>query len=80
VGYAGIILKAGRQVASDKINPVAGIRVHKKVGDAVSKGDVLWTIMSDETKHFDETRARLEESIIISDIQVDSLSLLGEKF
>lgn len=79
VGYAGIILEAGRQKSSDKINPVAGIRVHKKVGDAVSKGDVLWTIMSSETKHFEETTARLEKSIQISDIQTDVLALFGEK-
>lgn len=79
VGYAGIILEAGRQTSSDKINPVAGIRIHKKVGDKVSRGDVLWTITSNETTHFEETARRLEDSIRISDIETDPLSLLGEK-
>lgn len=79
IGYAGIILEAGRQKSSDKINPVAGIRVHKKVGDTVTKGDVLWTIMSHETTHFDEASERLKRSLRISDIQTDPISLFGEK-
>lgn len=79
VGYAGIILEAGRQTSSDKINPVAGIRIHKKVGDKVHRGDVLWTITSSETSRFEDTARRLEDSILISDIQTDPLSLLGEK-
>jgi pyrimidine-nucleoside phosphorylase len=80
VGYAGIILEAGRQKSSDRINPVAGIRVHKKIGDAIAVGDVLWTLMSSETTHFDEAKNRLEKSIQISDIQVESFSLMGERF
>lgn len=79
VGYAGILLKAGRQVSSDKINPVAGIRIHKKVGDKVSRGDVLWTLASHETTCFEDTIKRLEKAIKISDIQTDPISLLGEK-
>lgn len=80
VGYAGIILGAGRQKSSDKINPVAGIRVHKKIGDKVTTGDVLWTIMSHETACFDDAASRLKDSIRISDIQTDPISLLSEKF
>ena len=79
VGYAGIILEAGRQKSSDKINPVAGIRIHKKIGDKVSTGDVLWTIMSNETTHFDQTAERLKISIQIADTQTNPISLLGEK-
>jgi pyrimidine-nucleoside phosphorylase len=80
VGLAGIILKAGRQTSSDKINPSAGIRVHKKIGDAVSKGDVLWTIMSTETTCFEEAKLRLEKSINISEVQPQSSALIAERF
>lgn len=79
VGYAGIILEAGRQKSSDKINPVAGIRIHKKVGDKISKGDVLWTLASSETKYFDETKKRLENSITISNQPTKKIALIGEK-
>jgi len=79
VGYAGIILEAGRQKSSDKINPVAGIRIHKKVGDKVSRGDVLWTLTSNDTKHFEETTRRLSNSITISDQPTEKVVLLGDK-
>ncbi len=79
VGYAGILLKAGRQISSDSINPVAGIRIHKKVGDKVSKGDVLWTIMSSETTYFDDTTRRLQSAIRISNNEIGPIKLLGEK-
>lgn len=79
VGYAGIILEAGRQKSSDKINPVAGIKIHKKVGDKVSKGDVLWTLTSNDTKHFEETTRRLNNSITISNQPTEKIVLLGDK-
>ncbi len=79
VGYAGIILEAGRQKSSDKINPVAGIRIHKKIGDRVSKGDVLWTLASNEITYFEESKKRLENSIRIADIATTNFSLIGDK-
>ena len=35
IGLAGIELKAGRRLVSDKIDPVTGIEVHKKIGQLV---------------------------------------------
>lgn len=46
VGITAMMLGAGRQKTDDKIDPLAGIRLLKKVGDTVSKGDpvaVLYT-------------------------------------
>lgn len=59
IGYAGISLKAGRAQSGDKINPVAGIQVHKKIGDRVEKGEPLFTIMSHTNQHFEAASQRL---------------------
>jgi pyrimidine-nucleoside phosphorylase len=44
IGVSSLILGAGRLKASDNIDPTAGIEVHKKLGDYVQKGDVLYTL------------------------------------
>ncbi len=80
VGIAGILLKAGRQVASDRINPVSGIRVHKGLGDKVQRGDVLWTLVSDETTHFDSAQERLKTCIKISEEKTTAPVLIADHF
>lgn len=44
VGYAALILGAGRQKSSDTIDPLAGIEVLVRIGDNVSKGDPLYRL------------------------------------
>lgn len=79
IGYAGISLQAGRAKASDKINPVAGIHIHKKVGDKVSKGDVVFTIMSSEKIYFEETSQRLHKCFSLSSSKVKTNKLILKK-
>ncbi len=40
-GMAGIELGAGRRTKEDKIDPVSGITLTKKIGDAVEKGETI---------------------------------------
>lgn len=42
MGLAAICLGAGRRVTSDPIDPLASIIVHKKLGDPIKKGEVLF--------------------------------------
>ena len=79
MGYAGISLEAGRMKSSDTIYPVAGIRIHKKVGDKISKGDVLFTLMSHSDKRFDETHQRLQKCFEISSRKPKSEKLIYKK-
>lgn len=79
VGYAGISLQAGRAKASDVINPVAGIHIHKKVGDKVSKGDVVFTLMSSESTHFEETSQRLQKCFLVSSSKTKTNKLVLKK-
>ncbi|MGI6295099.1 MAG: thymidine phosphorylase [Armatimonadota bacterium] len=51
VGKAASALGAGRQRKEDRIDPVAGVVVEKKIGDKVEIGDTIATIHgSDESK------------------------------
>lgn len=44
VGYASVLLGAGRLKTGDAIHPLAGIEVKIRVGDRVQKGDCLYVI------------------------------------
>ncbi len=44
VGIAGICMGAGRRVITDKINPLSGIEIHKKIGDEVKSGEAIFTL------------------------------------
>ncbi len=65
-GNANVVLGAGRRRSTDVVNPVAGFKVHKKVGDPIEKGEPLWTLYSHETKNFSEAKERLLNSIKIT--------------
>lgn len=59
IGLAGIILRAGRRVASDILNLTSGIEFHKQLGDAVQIGDLIFTIHGDEPKLFADAEKML---------------------
>ena len=44
VGRAACLLGAGRECKEDPIDPAVGVIIHKKLGDAVDKGDPLATL------------------------------------
>lgn len=66
IGYAGVALKAGRLQTSDTINPVSGIEFHKKIGDEVRSGDVIYTLHGDHTTDFAPALERLQSSFSLA--------------
>ncbi len=46
IGLCSLSLGAGRKTKEDKIDPLAGIILAKKRGDAVKKGDILATLLT----------------------------------
>lgn len=44
LGIASLELGAGRKAKEDTIDPLAGIRLHKKVGDPVRPGETVLTL------------------------------------
>ncbi len=67
VGNASMVLGAGRGTYEAKIDFGVGLICHKKVGEAVSVGEPLFTIYYGNEAKLREARARLEKSVFISD-------------
>jgi len=66
IGMASVGVGAGRLVASDVIDPKAGIILHKKIGDVVKKGDLILEIHSEREDTLAKALERLQQAISIS--------------
>lgn len=66
LGIAAMMLGAGRKTKEDTIDYAVGIKLHKKVGDAVQEGDTLLTIYSNQ-KDIEDVIERIEQSITIGE-------------
>lgn len=56
IGEAAMLLGAGRITKEDPIDPAVGIYLHKKVGDKLTKGDIIATIYSNGIKTEEATQ------------------------
>jgi pyrimidine-nucleoside phosphorylase len=59
LGLASITLGAGREKIEDIIDPKAGIKLNKKVGDPVEAGDSLAVFYTDREDVLESVRARI---------------------
>lgn len=75
VGETSVELGAGRAQKTDIIDHSVGFMVHKKVGDRVEKGDVLFTIHAKDSQAAQYARNRVMEGIRFSAEKVASLPL-----
>lgn len=66
VGSASVILGAGRNVASDDVDPDVGIMVHKKPGASVKKGEVILTLFARENERMKSALQYLENVVELS--------------
>lgn len=67
VGTACVILGGGREKKEDSVDPSVGIILHKKVGDRVSAGESLCTLMYNSAERAARAKALLEQSYRIAD-------------
>ncbi len=60
-GIAMCVLGAGRERVDSVVDPAVGMRVHKKIGDPVEKGEPLCTLFyNDDGRHQEASRLLLE--------------------
>ncbi len=59
LGVAGVILGGGREKKEDQIDPAVGLEFHKRIGDAVERGEPLCTL------HYN-SEARLAEARMLA--------------
>jgi pyrimidine-nucleoside phosphorylase len=56
LGVAGVVLGGGREKKEDKIDPAVGIEFHKRIGDAVERGEPLCTLHYNSDARLAEAR------------------------
>ena len=66
-GMASLLLGAGRNTAEDTIDFSAGIKLKKKTGDRVEKGETLATLYADDRALFGAAEQKLLKATVISD-------------
>ncbi|MBQ8380452.1 MAG: thymidine phosphorylase [Clostridia bacterium] len=76
IGLAAAKLGAGRETKDSVIDPRAGIILHKKPGDMVSRGDVIATLYTEKQHTLAEAEAMLYESLVMSDSPIEKQKLI----
>ena len=74
IGHASVLLGAGRLTKTDEIDPGAGICFYRKVGDMVSRGDVLCSLWRGEEHRIDD-----EKLFDIMEMVSDAITISEEK-
>jgi thymidine phosphorylase len=67
LGLTIVELGGGRRRASDRINPAVGLSSLKRVGDKISKGDVLAVIHADSSEAATQVAERVRSAYSLSD-------------
>jgi pyrimidine-nucleoside phosphorylase len=76
IGTACVVLGGGRERKEDSVDPAVGIVLHKKIGDAVSTGELLATIHYNSEARAQRACELLEESYQIADSPVGKRPLI----
>ncbi len=79
LGVASVILGGGREKKEDSVDPAVGMVVHKKLGDAVRRGEALCTIHYNSGARLGEARRLIEESYSIGEAPPESLPPMVHK-
>ncbi len=75
IGLTSVELGAGRAKKGDSIDTAVGLIVHRKVGDAVSAGEPLFTVHANDEVKLASAEKRLLGAVEWSDAPVDPLPL-----
>ena len=67
VGIASLVLGGGREKKEDVIDPAVGLILHKKVGDAIQKGEAFCTIHYNSDTRLDSAQNLLQRAYRIAD-------------
>ena len=67
LGIASVALGAGRTKIDDVLDHKAGIKLFKKLGDSVSKGEKLVSLYSDSKEKFESQLDEIKSAFVIGD-------------
>ena len=66
LGLTAQRMGAGRMAKDDVVDPAVGFVLHKRIGDPVSKGDLLFTLHARNEKDAADARQRIEDALTFS--------------
>jgi thymidine phosphorylase len=67
VGTACVVLGGGRETKEDRVDPAVGIVLHKKLGDRVSAGEPLCTLVYNSASRAAKAKKLMERSFHVAD-------------
>ncbi|VWL85345.1 thymidine phosphorylase [Oceanivirga miroungae] len=71
IGHAAMIIGAGRRTKEDELDYAAGIILSKKVSDYVKEGEVLATILYNNSESLEDSINNILDAYVISDKKVE---------
>ena len=80
LGYTAVALGAGRRAKEDRVDPTAGIVLHKKPGDAVAPGEVLAHLYTKKTDEIVSFSASVQTAYRFSDTQAPPARMLLDRY
>ena len=78
IGKAAMIIGAGRATKEDEIDHAVGIRILKKVGDEVEKGEKLAEIYYNGNKNVEDAKKMLLDAYIITEVKSEKSKTILE--
>ena len=78
VGVAALLLGGGRETKESEIDLSVGIRLHKKIGDKVEKGERIATLSANEAQRLEAASERMEQAYGMSKEAVEPPKLIKE--
>lgn len=78
IGKAAMVIGAGRATKEDLIDHSVGIKLNKKVGYEVKKGEVLAVIYYNDDKNIENSKAMLLDAYIINNEPVNNIKNILE--
>jgi len=76
IGMASLELGAGRMTMEDKIDPKAGIIFYPKIGQKISKGDLIAELFTDKKESIEPVKRKISAAILFSDKKTRSVQLI----
>lgn len=76
IGMASLELGAGRITMEDKIDPKAGIIFYPKIGQKISKGDLIAEIFTDKKNAIETAKRKISDSISLSEKKTKAVQLI----
>jgi thymidine phosphorylase len=76
IGMASLELGAGRITMEDKIDPKAGIIFYPKIGQKISKGELIAELFTDKKTSVEPVKRKISNSILITDKKPRTIKLI----